>query len=294
MAATSEAKKSSPVTMPIEDFDRLSIKEILPLLKTLSSGDLKAVTVYEKAGKNRVTLLRGIRKIELAREADAPKKPAKGRLTVVDLDLDWAPDLEGEPVPAAVAPPVAAPVPASVVAPVAEPTPAKAKAKAKAKTRAVAKADAKAQAKAPVVPTEMKTPRARPVVKAATWEEEIQPQLPRRFQTSSPSWDLDFDAPAPVEPAEPMDLTAPSPTPIAKQAKPAKVGKAAPAVTGPSIPRSRPFQVVKKFENVALVMAAILAILLGLAIGTVLARTGGTDPTPPASASQASVVQTAG
>ena len=88
MAGTSEAKKASPPRMPIEDYDGLSIKAILPLLKTLNARELKAVTAYEKAGRNRVTLLRAVRKIELAREAVAPRRPAKTQLTVVEPHVE--------------------------------------------------------------------------------------------------------------------------------------------------------------------------------------------------------------
>src|SRR5205085_8755807 len=84
MAATSEAKKSNQPRMPFEDYDGMSIKAILPVLKTLSGRELKAVTAYEKAGRNRITLLRAVRKIELAREAAGPQSPAKARLTVVE------------------------------------------------------------------------------------------------------------------------------------------------------------------------------------------------------------------
>ena len=81
MAATSTAKKSSsaPARMPIEDYDRLSVKAILPRLTTLNGPELEAVVAHEKAGKNRVTLLQAVRKVELAREAAslaaAPAEP---------------------------------------------------------------------------------------------------------------------------------------------------------------------------------------------------------------------------
>ena len=46
------------VTLPVEDFDVLSIKRTLPLLEGLNSTDLRVLRMYELAHKNRVTLIR--------------------------------------------------------------------------------------------------------------------------------------------------------------------------------------------------------------------------------------------
>ena len=298
MAATSAAKKSSPAHLPIEDYDRLSIKQILPLLKSLSSRDLKAVTAHEKAGKNRVTLLRGIRKVELDREAAASKRPAKARLAVV----------EG---------PVA-------VEPVSEPAAAVAKATYvdeiddidrideldpideidRIEFGRIDRADRADQiddlddvsdvadfddvsdvdevsdvapAAAKVIPAKKR--RSRPAVKAATWEEELRPQLPKRYQSSA--FD-DLDPPViAVEESSPALIPTPAASSIA--AKTAKV------------PSHRP-RMTKRFESAALVMAAILAVLLGLAIGTVLARSGssGASPAPTSVAIEAASVPAGG
>lgn len=279
MAATSAAKKSSPATMPIEGYDRLPIKEILPLLTTLSSRDLKGVAAYEKAGKNRVTLLRGIRKIELAREAGRPPRPAKSRLTVVEQVVE-------ETVEVGVEPALAVPAPAPSLAE------ADLEAVLEAELDAVLDAALQVEPPPPVKAVAAKKPRTRPAVRAATWEEDIEPQLPRRFQAESPAFDLafDLDLDLPVErtpvAVDEADALAPViPVPAVREAMAPR----------PPATRTRAGQMAKKkLENVVLVLAAILAVLLGLAIGTVLARTGGTDPTPPVSASQAAAVHTAG
>ncbi len=269
MAATSAAKKASPAPMPIGDYDQLSIKQVLPLLKTLSSRDLKAVTAYEKAGKNRVTLLRGIRKIELAREAAASRKAPKARLEIVG-DEPEAPAAE-------TVVPVAA-MPVEVEATV-EPAPV----------------ERETVRLAPVKPAPVRKTRTRTALKAATWEQEIEPQLPSHFKTSAAAFEFDYDFDAPATPGPPSDDDMVAPVIPVPRAHPTAHGPAHVRAAKPErAPRSRPAEMVKRFENVALVMAAILAVLLGLAIGTVLARTGGTDPTPPTSASQAAVVQTAG
>jgi hypothetical protein len=52
--------------LPISDYDRLSVKEILPLLAPLSETELQLVLAHEKATKNRVTLLRSMKRIELS------------------------------------------------------------------------------------------------------------------------------------------------------------------------------------------------------------------------------------
>ena len=97
MATTPAKKSSSAARLPIADYDRLSIKQILPLLMTLSGPELKAVTKYEKSFKNRVTLLRAVRKVELAREATI-QAPAS-HLSVVDDDeeLDGGSEWADEP-----------------------------------------------------------------------------------------------------------------------------------------------------------------------------------------------------
>ncbi len=309
MAATSAAKKSRPASMPpgsmpIEDYDRRSIKEILPLLKAFSSQDLKTVTAYEKAGKNRVTLLRGIRKVELDREAAASKRPAKARLAVVEEAV-------------------------AAVETVSEPAVAVAKAPKAPKTARVAKvakvaevddinatfdlddfddfddldeineidaidamgavddpmddgramddvdlideeidpveavsdvAEVSEAGRATVKATSPKKRRSRPPVKAATWEEELRPQLPKRFQSSA--FD-DIDPPViAMEQSSPALIPTPDAAPISS--KTAKALSFRPRIT-------------KRIENAAIVMAAILAVLLGLAIGTVLARSGSSD-----------------
>jgi seryl-tRNA synthetase len=47
-------------TLPIEDFDGLSIKKLRPYIEELDAINLRAVRVYESANKNRITLLREI------------------------------------------------------------------------------------------------------------------------------------------------------------------------------------------------------------------------------------------
>lgn len=345
MAGTSEAKKASPPRTPIEGYDGLSIKAILPLLKTLNGRDLKAVTAYEKAGRNRITLLRAVRKIELAREAAGPQRPAKTQLTVVEPpleapveapvesvvdDLDAGFDLQDTDFIVDEWP---AESPAEARA--ADAKEAKAKAKSaktprtgrSSKTAKVAKIDAPIDAPAPVeaadsidVPdladfdydeaiSEIDDPaplkasagkpsRPRSQAKAATWEEELRPQLPRRFESSAYD-EIDPPVIALVPPTPAVTpTTAKAPKPKAPKAP--KVPKAvqavqasrAPAGTEPAPEKSL---LVRRFESVALVMAAILAILLGLAIGTVLARTGSSDASPtPTSISQSASSQTTG
>ncbi len=145
-----------------------------------------------------------------------------------------------------------------------------------------------------------KQARPRPPVKAATWEEELRPQLPRRFQSSAYD-ELDPPVIALVPPTPDV-----IPAPTAKAPKAPKTPKAAknPQVVltpkAAKVPKvgvepSEKSLLVRRFESVALVMAAILAILLGLAIGTVLARTGSSDASPtPTSISQSAASQTAG
>jgi hypothetical protein len=367
MAATTRAKKSSSTPMPIDGYDRLSIKEIVPRLATLSGPELKAVAAHEKAGKNRVTLLRAVRKVELDRDAAAQKGTNKGasskRLAVVepedlDADHDLAPivtiDANNslDPVPYLEVveqrrtvdssrtaeelnssqsyemaddfdngfdadfgtdadadvddddgdadadaydnsrsfdladfdddfdddddedETVAEVVVAEVVAPKRAPKAPKAPKAAKATKAAEA---AKASIEEPTVET-AKASRPRPVAKAATWEEEVRPQLPRRMEAAAvalemelePQIDHDID----MEPYENDMRSVPTAPVGGKAAKAAKAGKTPKAGGGLA---SGPMRAIKKFENVALVMAAILAILLGLAIGTVLARTGTTE-----------------
>ena len=125
-------------------------------------------------------------------------------------------------------------------------------------------------------------------MKAATWEEELRPQLPRRIDVVGLR--LDFEPPVvalvrpPDEPDASLILASTAATPIPAAKAPRSSWASRPAQVAPS-----------KFESVALVMAAILAVLLGLAIGTVLARTGRPTPRPtPASVTQSAAVQTAG
>ena len=383
MAATNRAKKSS--TMPIEGYDRLSIREVVPHLTALSGPQLKAVTAYEKAGKNRVTLLRAVRRVELEREAVAAAGKKGGRskrLAVVepenldadhdlapvvsvdannsldpvpylevvedrdsmdaygaaddlapgdsfemadDFDSDFDDDFDrafesGAIEPGAIEPGAAAEsdapgddnsrsfdladfdddvvddldddadddiedddidvdvVPEPVVAVVVAPS------------KKAPKAPKAPKASKPVVE---KKPRSRPAVKAATWEEEVRPQLPRRMEAAAVALEMDLEPPIvqgiDMEPFE--DDMRSAPTGLVGS-KPLKPGKAPNASAGLA---SGPLRAIKKFENVALVMAAILAILLGLAIGTVLARTGSSEAgQTPASAVSASAAVHAG
>ena len=330
MAATSTAKKSSPAPrMPIEDYDRLSVKAIVPHLMDLTGPQLQAVVAHEKAGKNRVTLLQAVRKLELAREAVAHKSAPPSHLSMVEdaieeavevsedsadesfegafddafddeLDTTFDDELDtsfDDELDAAFANKIEVRVEDEidyevddfpVVEPIVVAQPASTKRRAiggvarSATSRSAARAaasEAKAKSKAKAAKT---TPepealdeleaeaeaRPRPPVKAATWEEELRPQLPRRIESS---YDLDFEPPvvalAPPIAHEPTSGTV---TPILRATGVAKVRK--------------------KFESVALVMAAILAILLGLAIGTVLARTGSVSAQP---SSPPAVTQTA-
>ncbi|HVF14693.1 MAG TPA: hypothetical protein VM942_08845 [Acidimicrobiales bacterium] len=356
MAATSTAKKSRTAPkMPIEDYDRLSVKAILPRLTTLSGPELGAVVAHEKAGKNRVTLLQAVRKIELSREAAAGRTAPvsrKARASRPVRDDDTMPVVVAPPVAVAIetVPPAASPsapvrselddmhdllddrhdliddrhdlvddnedivelddefgadefgadefeadefgadeleaedvveeedlleaegafeasdepderkdafdewedelaMPVPQPAPVAE---VKAKAKAKAKGAPKPKPKSKKASAAAVETAVEEQARTRPPVKAATWEEELRPQLPRRIDSSS--HDLDFEPPlvalVPSVPDTQNDYLA----------------EKAARVSGTT-------KVRRKFEGAALVMAAILAILLGLAIGTILVRT---------------------
>ncbi len=51
-------RASQALTLPIANFDDLSIKKVLPFLDGLAVIDLRALRVYEVAHKNRVTLLK--------------------------------------------------------------------------------------------------------------------------------------------------------------------------------------------------------------------------------------------
>jgi len=54
------ARAAQPSTLPIEDFDGLSIRKLRPFIVELGAIDLRSVRAYEAANKNRVTLLREI------------------------------------------------------------------------------------------------------------------------------------------------------------------------------------------------------------------------------------------
>jgi hypothetical protein len=350
--------------MPIDGYDRLSIKEIVPRLTTLSGPELKAVAAHEKAGKNRVTLLRAVRKVELDREAAAGKKGGRTkRLAVVepenlDADHDLAPVVSVDannsldPVPylevvdgrSMEAGRTAddldavemaddfdsdsfeggsfeggsfedadaydnsrsfdladfdddvvddfddedeeddeddATLPEVIVAEVVAPKKKAAKAPKAPKAPKVTKASK---------PTVAEKPRPRPPTKAATWEEEVRPQLPRRMEAAAVALEMELEPPVidhgiDMEPFE-NDLRAPAGPLGSKGSKTAKASG--------GLARG-PMRAIKKFENVALVMAAILAVLLGLAIGTVLARTGSSEAgQTPASAVSASAAVNAG
>lgn len=346
MAATSTAKKSSSklAKMPIEDYDRLSVKAIVPRLTELSDRELQAVVTREKAGKNRVTLLQAVRKLELSREAGATRRaPATRELTIVEdlgsvddlvdedrvieslgtaadlvidddddfdidedvdindeLDLDDDPDIDDDPeideeldqdhgfglmddfdkamraledeyendAPVVTPPPVAK---RGKKSPKSDPVPAVA---AKSRSKGKAKAKSAPEAKAPVPEGDSK--KSRPAVKAATWEEEVRPELPKRIAAAASAFELDY------EPA-PMSLVPPLTT----------ENSAKPTTAAPRF--ARVIKLQKKFEGATLVMAAILAILLGLAIGTILARTGSVSAQPtPASVSTQSAPVTPG
>ncbi|MEA2843354.1 MAG: hypothetical protein QOJ69_1025, partial [Actinomycetota bacterium] len=76
MAATSAARNRAnevPARLPISDYDRLSVKEIVPLLAPLSDTELQLVVAHEKATKNRVTLLRSMKRIELSSPPGTPR-----------------------------------------------------------------------------------------------------------------------------------------------------------------------------------------------------------------------------
>jgi len=340
MAATSTAKKSSSklAKMPIADYDRLSVKAIVPRLTELSDRELQAVVVHEKAGKNRVTLLQAVRKLELLREAGAARHaPATRELAVVedlgtveDLDpvddLDWDehrvveslgtaadldfdddldlhedslvdehPEADDDPdldegfglmddfdramkaLEDEAEEPVVTPVPAPPVSKRGRKSPQKSEAvpavAAKTKSKAKAKAKAAPRSEAPA-PEADKKPRA--AMKAATWEEEVRPELPKRIAAAASAFELEY------EPA-PMSLVPPLAEPSTK------------ATT--AAPRfARVIKLQKKFQGAALVMAAILAVLLGLAIGTVLARTGSVSaqPTPASVSTQSAPVAPGG
>jgi hypothetical protein len=262
MAAKSTAKKSSPAPtrMPIKDYDRLPIKEILPRLTTLSGPELKVVAAHEKAGKNRVTLLRAVRKVELAREA-APASAPASHLTIVDD----GPELVAVPVPE--------PVDDLPTLEVTRVTVAPEVAKAKVAPEVAKAAEAKEE-KEPKAPHAPKKPRPRSAAKHATWEEELRPELPRRIE--SMAYDLDPPIIALVPDAPVMDDS--TPTAIST-----------PTLTGPA-------KVRRRFEGAALVMAAVLAVLLGLAIGTVLARSGSStaQSSTPTAVTQSAAVQDGG
>lgn len=61
-------------TLPIPGFDDLSIKKIRPFLEDLNALQLKTITIYEKAHKNRVTLLRIIHDMIQERINPAPEE----------------------------------------------------------------------------------------------------------------------------------------------------------------------------------------------------------------------------
>lgn len=53
-------RSEDAATLPVENFDELSIKKIEPQLATLAELDLRTLRAYEAQNKNRVTLLRKI------------------------------------------------------------------------------------------------------------------------------------------------------------------------------------------------------------------------------------------
>ena len=291
-----------------------------------------------------------MRKIELAREAAGPQRPAKTQLTVVETpveavvdddsdagfdlqDTDFIVDEWPAESPAEARAADAKEAKAKAAAEPAKPAraakPAKpARTSRTARTAKTAKVDAPAPVTAAAVeaadsidvpdladfdyddaiseidePAPLKTSgkqaRPRPPVKAATWEEELRPQLPRRFQSSA--YD-ELDPPViALVPDTPAVVPAPAKAPKApKTPKATKDGQVVLTTKAPKVPKvgiepSDKSLLVRRFESVALVMAAILAILLGLAIGTILARTGSSDASPtPTSISQTAASQTAG
>jgi len=300
--------------MPIEDYDRLSVKAILPRLTELSAAELQAVVAHEKAGRNRVTLLQGVRKVELAREAAARRSAPESHLTIVDDveepaevafvddiddasdvvfvddiddasdvvfvdDIDDATDVAfvddiDEPAEVAVA---AEPAKAKRGRIGAVARPAAGRAARATAPRATAKSKAAVPVPEPVSePVAAKEKKPRPAVKAATWEEEVRLELPRRIEATAAAYELEFE-PAPIA------LVPPVP------AAPTSSSTSTPRVTGPA-------KVRRKFEGAALVMAAVLAVLLGLAIGTVLTRSGSisAEPAPPAVSVEAGAVPAGG
>jgi len=274
--------------MPIEGYDQLSVKQILPRLAGLSGPELKAVSAHEKQGKNRVTLLRGVHQIELARAAAARRAPAP-HLTVVEAatepTADFAEIADIDAIEAIEAVDDFEAIDEidtfgevdevdqdeesmSSEGPEALDDERFDDEKLDEELRPVAAATAAPEviltkAAAPVVAK--KKSRSRPAVKHATWEEELRPQLPKRLETTAFEYEYEPPVVGMVPPIEAIPSDASTPTP---------------RITGPA-------KVRRRFEGMALVMAAILAVLLGLAIGTVLARTGGGTTAQPVSASVA-------
>ncbi len=56
-AVKKAAKKSAAAGPPIKDYDKLAVPDIVRRLKRLSVSELKAVRIYERRNKGRVTLL---------------------------------------------------------------------------------------------------------------------------------------------------------------------------------------------------------------------------------------------
>lgn len=284
MAATTAANESTPLAgVPIDGYDSLTVKQILPLLGDLTVSELEGVAAYEVEGKNRVTLLRGLRKEAVAREAQEAEEPG---------DDGWRPDghltLVGDDGPAS-------------------------KASSRdwdelAETEMWHANDLEFDFEEPEEDVESDPGGDEAVAPAptslsaryqSTWEEEPVPTLPRRIEFGQsrigsrigevgppviggdPSYPpIHSVPPIPEVPAvSSMPDAPPEPPPFyePRRRPPARSAKTAPT---PGL-----LGVLDKFHGAALVMAAILAILLGLAIGTILARTGGTSAQPvPASA----------
>ncbi|MEA2717098.1 MAG: hypothetical protein QOI99_1415 [Actinomycetota bacterium] len=307
--ATSAAKKAQVSTgMSFDEFDHLSVKAILPRLTALSSAELAALAAHEKAGRNRVTLLQAIRKGQLAREAAASRSTPATHLTMVDEPAEPEVLAAPEPEPEVVSEPKV--VSETKSAPKSAPKAKKPRQKRAPKVTAAAlpetpegevvaldevefdtvepvtlqservdfetldfetgdfETDTPEDAVIPPLPlpAKAKTPRPRAAAKAATWEEEPRPQLPRRIDA------MGYDLDPPV-----IALALDDPAPPAN-----------------AVRASGPAKVRRKFEGAALVMAAILAILLGLAIGTVLARSGSLAASTPPNVSTATAVAAGG
>jgi hypothetical protein len=68
--AAAEGAAESETTPPLENYDDLTIEELLPQLEDLDDEQLAAVEAYEVANKNRTTLLEAIAEMRTSEEGD--------------------------------------------------------------------------------------------------------------------------------------------------------------------------------------------------------------------------------